>query len=625
MTTPSTGSSRLRKSRGAIIAFCIFSLTALCLIGTVPAKSSVPANLAAYHERQVNQGAKKLPVLARLAYRDAILELREGHTERAEEYLTQALTFYPDYPDVYFTLAGIRLRQFNFEATVLLVQGVGALIRDFHSQSLLVVNIFVFIPYLLILVSLITCIAFAIKYLPFAAHKVREFLQTKFNSAWAGFAAYLLLMIPLVVLPGIITAMAYITVVTWMFMYKRERFVILILVLPFILLGLFGTYLKPLTPLADPKSLSSLIARANESDGDDNLIRAIERASVEAEKNLALGLLHQRAGHYITSADHFFRAISQEPQEPMGYINLGNVYYLQGQYEKALEGYRKAEGIEPLDPVCQYALAQAYIKTLLMKEASKSLNLASALGIDDIKDSYAEGTAEDIQVYPKTFSNLDLWKIAAIEGAALEANYLDDMLRPFTRFPQRISAWILLGALVAAILLSRLVKRNKLTFQCSNCGRLTCENCCNHERDMSLCRECASTVSGITSEKVSEALLRQKRQAALLSRRKASRFINGILPGIRDISFGRIMRGFYLAAIFSFALIQVFTKGYLVKDGIDVVTVTPLWKIVSPVAAIVIVYLMSIFAKQQYDFRSYRHNTMRQRKREPRGEQAKVA
>ena len=57
---------------------------------------------------------------------------------------------------------------------------------------------------------------------------------------------------------------------------------------------------------------------------------------------------------------------SKSPNGSMGYVNLGNVYFIQGQYEKALEGYRKAESIDPEDPVCQYNLAQAFIKTLLI-------------------------------------------------------------------------------------------------------------------------------------------------------------------------------------------------------------------------------------------------------------------
>jgi tetratricopeptide (TPR) repeat protein len=583
-------------------------------------------DLAQYQRAQLSAGAKTLPVLARLAYRDALADLHEGEFEAAEKQLLQALKYDPQYVDPYFTLARVKLRQYDPELAVYLAQGFTALGRSFTTQSLFVLNAVVAIPYVLILVSLIVCLALAIKYLPFAVHRFKEFLQERFRAAFPGLSAYLILLLPLVLVPGAVTALAYLTVVCWLFMYRRERFLMIVLLVPFIVLGFFGSYLRPLTPLADPKSLTSLIVEANEAPGDSRLIRELERTpaeGLEAEKNNALGILHQRSGRYTTAADYFFRAISVKPDEPRGYINLGNVYFLQGSYDKALEGYRKAEAIEPRDAVCQHGLAQAFIKTLLMKEASKSLQLAATLGLDKVKSSYAEEAVNDTAVFPKTFSNAELWRIAFIEGSSSNKDVLNELMLPLTRFPRKATAWILLGALAIGFLLSRVVDPSKLTFQCSNCGRLTCESCCNTDREMHLCQECAQTVEGVTSERVTEALLRQKRQNVVVNRRKSSRFITILLPGMRDISYGRISRGFYLAALFSVGIIQLFARGFLVKDSMLFVIDTPLWKIIIPAAAIVWAYGQSFVSKPQYSFRAYSppraKRGARETKSEPRG------
>ncbi|MFQ5512052.1 MAG: tetratricopeptide repeat protein [Candidatus Krumholzibacteriia bacterium] len=602
-------------------AICIALLAAVCVSGAGTALADRGANIARYAQTEIRDGARTLPVLARLAYREAIAELRNGNTAAAEKKLNEAVRYYPNYADAYFTLSAIKLRQLEIDSTIYLVQAFVAMWKDFSSQRHLVVNAVVFIPYVLFLTSCIVWVAFAFKYFPFAAHKVQEFLRSRFRAAAPRFTSYLLLVLPLLIAPGVITALAYLTIVCWVFMYRREKLLVITLFTPFVILGLFGSLLKPFTPLADPGSLTSLMARANDDPGDHRLIRDLERANVdglEPEKNTALGLVHQRNGEYTRAADFFFRAISLRPGEASGYINLGNVYFLQGRYGKAIEGYRTAQGIEPLDPVGQYSLAQAYIKTLLMKESSIALQLAAENGIEAVKASYTPDALQHALVLSKTFTNLQLWRAAYIEGKTSSVDYLDQILRPFTRFPRSTGAWILVVSLVMAVALSRLVKPAELTFQCGNCGRLTCHNCCNSERDTRICQECAGAIAGVTSERVVEALLRQKRQAILVNRRKAARFYSVLLPGIRDISFGKVSRGFFLAALFSFSLVQLYTRGYLIKDPSSLVDEAPLWKIILPAVGVVWSYLLSTFGRHEYDFRAHRDQNLRHRAKETR-------
>lgn len=590
-------------------AICTFLCAVLLALTAADALASESENIARYRRQELRAGAKTLPVLSRLAYRDAIASLGSGNMELAEKQLLESLDYDPQFVDPYFTLAQVKLRQIDPDAAIYFVQAFVTIAKSFRTQSLLIINLFVAIPYVLILVCLIVSVAMTGKYLPFAAHRLKELLQKRFHAALPGVSTNLMLLLPVLLLPGFVVAIAYLTLICWLFMYRRERFLMSMLFLPFIAFGVFGSFLRPLTPLSDPKSLTSLVAYANESAGDPRLIQAIDRAEVEgleAQKNTALGLLYHRSGQYSDAADYFFRAISLQPKSGRDYINLGNVYFRQGLYEKALEGYRKAEDIEPMDPVGQYALAQAYIETMLMKEASQSLQLASALGLERVKSSYAKGALLDVPVLPKTLSNAELWRMAYVESRHVQGDILNDLLWSFSRSPREASGWFLLATLIAAMILSAVVDPSKLTFQCSNCGKLTCESCCNTDREMYLCRECAGTIEGVTSEKVSEALLRQKRQAVVVSRRKSSRFVTTLFPGMRDISYGRISRGFLLATLFSLGVVEVFSRGFIIKDDLSLIGTVPLWKTITPVAAIVLAYLMSFFTKPQYSFRAYR-------------------
>jgi tetratricopeptide (TPR) repeat protein len=173
--------------------------------------------------------------------------------------------------------------------------------------------------------------------------------------------------------------------------------------------------------IANPASLTSLIARANESPADDVLARAIASAPVsdpeiEDDRYTALGMLAMRGGDSEAAAANFLRAISVNKNSAIAYVNLGNVYYQNGQYNKALEGYRKAEEVDSTDAVGQYNLAQAYIKTLLMGESSRALSRASKMRLDQARESIAEPARARMSVYQKTSRACRLAQIAAVEG-----------------------------------------------------------------------------------------------------------------------------------------------------------------------------------------------------------------
>jgi hypothetical protein len=165
---------------------------------------------------------------------------------------------------------------------------------------------------------------------------------------------------------------------------------------------------------------------------------------------------------------------------------------------------------------------------------------------------------------------------------------------------------ILLAALAIGIVASRLVRPSQLTFQCSNCGNLTCEQCCTEEKDMSLCKHCVSAIENITSEKVIGALLRQKRQAAIVKRGRASRVTTRVLPGVRDIAYGRVGRAFKLSFLFSISLVYLISRGYVVTDTMRIVPDTPLWQIILPAIGVVLAFIMSSTSKPRYEFRTRR-------------------
>jgi len=167
----------------------------------------------------------------------------------------------------------------------------------------------------------------------------------------------------------------------------------------------------------------------------------------------------------------------------------------------------------------------------------------------------------------------------------------------FPWLPRRAEAVIVLVTLGLAVLLCRLINPEAFAFQCSNCGKLTCSACCSEERDMSLCRECAKTIESVSSEKVVEALLRQRRQTALVRRRRSAKLTSMVLPGVRDVGYGRIMRGVLIALVFSISLVYLLTGGSVLRDPTAAGAHLPPWRVIAAIAGVAAAYALSASSK----------------------------
>jgi tetratricopeptide (TPR) repeat protein len=593
------------------VALCTIALLGCLLTAEAAAGVDESAARDRYRAEQVSRGARAIPVLARLEYESAVEFAAKGDTDAAEKHLREAIRFDPDCAEAHFALARLNFGRFDSGGLVDLMQGVYSATRSFRNQGRLALGGSAFLSYVLLVVNLVVCLAFSIKYLPYLTHKLSERLQKRYNAAFPRAVSYLILLSPVLFFVDTIIPLAYLVTLCWLSMYRRERVVVVALVAPFVVAGLVDIHVRVAAVVADPKSFTALVDRANNSAADEHLFQSLERTSVsgmEVEKNLSLGLLHLKARRYYDASDYFFQVLSLDPQRTMAYINLGNVHFMQGDYEKALQGYRKAESIDPADPVCQYNLAQAYIKTLLMKEASRSLQLAAG-GIEKERTTYAQDAFDAAAVLPKLFSEKDLWRMAVLEAKSLDDDRIARGRAVFPWLPDRLGAAIVLLALVFVVVLNRFVDPASLTFQCSNCGKLTCNDCCSTDRDITLCRDCAKTIESVTSEKVVEALLRQRRQAALIRRRRAARVVTMVLPGVRDVYYGHVSRGVSLAVLFSVSAVCLIAGGNPFHNAAD----TPLWRFVAATAGTALAYVLSARSKSSTSFKPQRHRSGQRR------------
>ena len=616
---PIDGRRTLRRGdacRRLMLALCTGMIV---LAGHTDAGFADSANLARYTNAQVRAGAVTLTLPAQIEYRYGVQALKRGEAEAAEKHLKNALALLPSYPDAHFTLARLYATRFSPDAVYHLAQGVMAILSNFDAQSAFAVNAGVMISLVFLLALAIVWISLTMRYLPFLAHRIGETLKRRFNAAAARVCAFLLLLAPLALLPGYATAMALVLVATFSFMRQRERVFTFILTCLFAALMWFAPWLDRFSTVADPTSLVSLIARANESPADPELagrIEAIDVPGLGAERETALGMLAMRERNDERAVEHFIAAISLKPNKAIAYVNVGNVYYVNAQYNKALEGYRKAEQVDSSDAIGQYNLAQAYIKTLLMSESSHALERASKIGFTRASEACATASRGTWSVYPRIYDRGDLWGMARAEGGNKNPGLLAHALESAMWQSPRASFWIAMLGLAAALASLRFVRRHGIAFQCSNCGEITCDGCCSGERGSFVCQACAKAVGGVTSDKVLDALLRQRRQGVIVRRRKSMRWLTAWLPGVRHVFYGRFASGFALAALFSFSLLTLWMRGYPLPHWATLSIATPLWKWILPSLGIVVSYAVAIMSRQMFETRTTRTGTTRVRSSE---------
>ena len=592
------------------VAFC----TVACVLTAAGAISprvalATPENLARHVDRQLRTGAVSLPLSAEIEYGYALSAIGKGELEEAKKHLEASIALAPHFTDSYFTLARLEARRLSPDSIFWFIEGVVITTRSFEAQSLFAANAGISLLLIFLISSGILWLSIALRYLPFLAHTLAEWLLKKFNAATPRACAYLILLSPFALIPKYPAAVALVLLGTWPFMQRRERILSFLTAGTFAVLAWCAPMVDRYSPIADPSSLTSLIATANESAANPTLAALIEATpsrGLEAEKQTAMGLLAMRAGQQEVAVGHFLRAIEKNPRESIAYVNLGNNYFLNGQYDKALEGYRKAEQVNATDAVGQYNLAQAYIKTLLMDESSQALKRASQAGFDPIRDSFAQRARATWSIYPRIYESNEFWRMAAVEGRHENTAVFSSALASATGMSSRWGAVIVAFALLLSVIGERVIKRHHLAFQCSNCGEATCNRCCSDEHNTIICHACGKTVTGVTSDKVLEALLRQRRQQLIVKRRKSIKVLTVWVPGVRHLFYGRVISGTVLTSFFGGCVVSLLAGGYVIPRWAGMDYSTPLWQWILPGLGIVVSYTIAIHSRQLYETRSTR-------------------
>jgi tetratricopeptide (TPR) repeat protein len=595
----------------ALPLICLLAVVAIC----TPALSDTLDRiedpvLRNYAMQEVIRGAPALEVPARVLYREALELCEKGNWRQARERLILSSSLADDYPDPLFTLARIELLNAQPDFLFYLFEGITRLAKSFYHQSLIAANAAILFVTGMLGTLLVVLVILAIKHWSLIDHWLRERYAQRLPAAPAGWISVIAVAALLVMRLGIALYITILIVIVWSCIGRREKAAVLCMTAIIAASSFFARYADTFIPAIDPGSITHRLSLINEQGTDDLLlgeIAGIDDPEYRAEKEFALGTLLYRKRDYSGAKHYLLSSVSERRDFAPAYLALGNVYFMEEEYDKALAGYQNVVAIDSTNALAYYNIGQTYIKKMLFSKSSAALDRANKYGINQHQEANLSSRIMNVAVYESAFDNEALWSLAFREGQSHARIYLSDVLRPYLLFPfERL--WILLVIGVAcAIVIGAKSPRSWNVFRCDNCQSATCDMCADTETGLRLCSKCSNVISGLSSVKVMEALLRHRRQTvwARMNRRTFA-WKNMFWPGASFVYRGQLFTGFVYILIGVWALMVLVWRGFYFEDFRAITISVSMWKVIPPLVVLSLGYILSLRARSQQEQRNYR-------------------
>jgi len=247
----------------------------------------------------------------------------------------------------------------------------------------------------------------SLKYLPALFFQVRNGLKYFDHPLLAMAGTFTLILFPLYFRMGLVWWFLYILVVLWLFMSKKEKIGVLLLLF---LLSALSLEMKNVgrffTAAANRNAYLLYLANYSYPDpvGIQHLKKKAMRTQQDAETLFTLGLLAKREGRYKLAENYYQSAIWEDPTFSECMNNLANVYLLTKDeapdrvtlariwYRKALKikpnkaefYYNLGRSYPPLDPQrVKYLVKARVLNPQLVDRLSKLTSSASEMGVID--------------------------------------------------------------------------------------------------------------------------------------------------------------------------------------------------------------------------------------------------
>ncbi len=599
--------------RGALVCLLLLVLFLGPQLARAAGKN-LPAKADSSEETQdqpdwvpIIQAWAQRPMESRLLLREGDLAREEGKNSVAEERLDRATLADASNAGAWFALARVHLADSNPAFLTDLLEGSQASLRSFAHQSRLAANLLLSTDLILAASFLWILLILLLRYLPFLHHQIRGLTQGPGHLEGSGLLLWIPVTAPLLLCLGVVPSLCAGSLIVWLYGGRRARVVVTVFLLFFSAQGFLGAFSTPLVGLRET-SRSSLVQRATHESPSpalqNDLDQALTKNPEDADLLFARGLVYARQARFDESARDFQKVLKLRPKDPMAVNNLANDHYFRGDYDRAVAGYQHSAALDSLQGSTHYNLAQAYIKKLFFKESGEHMQLASRAGFELGTGGVRLPTGA---VYYQSPGSWDSWLMAWHEKKTLLPL---DFLAPWRKWlgvpPDQIHFWLAL-TLVLSLLLMKIFPREKLVYECANCGRLSCARCSGEHEGNVFCPACHGTARRARSEMVLSTLLRNRRRSTEFTFRSRVRRLNNWSIGAGELYSGLRKRGLVLTLLSAWCIFGMVFPSGLLNDPWRPVAPLPLlaWPRLLGAAGLLLLYLYSRFGRSSWRSRSF--------------------
>jgi tetratricopeptide (TPR) repeat protein len=509
--------------------------------------------LRAMQEYRKQEGFFSLEAIAGAFSYEGFRQLEAGQYGPAHASFRLAKEFDPELPHAYYGQArSLRaLRMGWLPALRESWEGLRVALNNFWSAYLLLGNLSLIGFIALSAAGAAFLLALIFKYQPLLRHDLCEWLgRRRVPETLAPLCAWALFLLPLLAGLGWMWVLLAWSAAVFPYTRRIERALATLVLLwgaaalpaARLIEGMFRTSVNP--------EVRSLVA-AMRGGYDPARLRFLKESAARDPNNAVthflLGALYKAGGYLNDSLVHYKRAVDLEPDLHQAINNLGNLYYLTQNFALAQQQYQQAVGLAPGFAIGFYNLHLAQYQQFNVEEAERSLQTALRLDPDGL--GAARKTDLPRSVIDARLDLEELWPSLAAK-ARVGASGAD-----------RAGAWthpygLAAAAAGAVAWVNAARRRRRRARRCFKCGKPFCAACRSGAQFPDYCTQCVHLFAkrdGLAPATKKAKIAEVQRYAT--GRRRLSRLLSALLPGLGHVWADRALVGFLGLAAWAFSLL----------------------------------------------------------------------
>jgi tetratricopeptide (TPR) repeat protein len=394
------------------------------------------------------------------------------------------------------------------------------------------------------------------------AHDIAHILPQAFSPHATTALLILLCILPLLFGLSLLWLFPYWLLLFWSYHSYRERAVIGILILVFVLvLPLLAVSCSYFLFIPQSDRLQRLW-QANYGYATKHDMDQLEQDAAAHPDDYVLifsaGLFNKREQNYTTALSYYNRLLRERPRDFRVSINAGNVYFATGLWKKAVEKYQAAITAEPVkSAAAHFNLTRAYQQKFMFNDAEKSLINAKQLDPPRV-EAY-------LNIYSENYNRLlideiitprELWK-RGFDEFLHDRRHLNSIWNVFFAGLPLPFGTIAVLALLLLNLIFSVSDSFRVATRCTLCGKVMCLRCQRTIAADILCFQCQNFL-----KKQEQLSFKQKDEKKAQIRNHVRIFKNFVnilsivLPGMAHVWKGRYVPGVIYSFIFFWFFFQ---------------------------------------------------------------------